>query len=730
MPKGLRRHPRDGVSSEKRIGIGSRFYDFDSSMSARFVHGLKLRPLTTSTFAPRPRNVTSASRVIATSLTFDEYAHAPAPAPEPSPTELLVAAKTRDLLGSLERGDSNPSRPWGHYVDLLNYMGLEKLPLELHQLVLRKCVPPASVVRAASARENRARFYPHAPHAYENRLQTVMKNIRSAGWRAELDDYHFILEQFAAAGHYIGSRRILQEMAYTGIEPQPKTYSLCLQALAHRLTLPYSKVKYPTLIDETTKMTRDLIRDMRTRKVPFTSVNVDLAVRILRETVDEKGFDELIKFSYGIDLAYPDCLPLEVIEQQTAPKDASSEALHPPLYPLQPLSTPALNTILDILGRTGRISKMVQAFEVLSQPIPRSGQSPTSLFEEDEDDHPINPPSRPEPIHPLPFAPPNTTTFRFLIKHAAMAGHAVFARHYLVQAMRQDRKEDVRLKRDLCTLPVHEISPPPLAVNRSMFLSVFGLSNCEKHVELMHWTLRMIRRTLRRKRKDLHWYTYKRLTRYGQRTAEGGGVAGGVSESEEASDASQALSLVTDVVQETSPPSSADSSSNSNILREASAPTPPNFSPSITQIDPLAESSSAVCTSSPPTPSTTPSSQNSGRTSESSIFDLDINSDYSHSPRPPRVFDIDAHISLLQRDIRQLERLDSDVEVVLGRTVHRIKERLGRRVWSGKNVWLAQDQARVPVTKEFWKEAVNFVAPSVTKLRRAQDQRQTRPERS
>ncbi|KAH9062088.1 hypothetical protein EDB87DRAFT_1559986 [Lactarius vividus] len=669
-------------------------------MSARFVHGLKLRPLTTSTFAPRPRNLLSSSRAIATSLTFDEFIRASAPAPEPSPTELLVAAKTRDLLGSLERGDSNPSRPWGHYVDLLNYMGLEKLPLELHQLVLRKCVPPASVVRVASARDNRARFYPHAPHAYENRLQTVMRNIRSAGWRAELDDYHFILEQFAAVGHYVGSRRILQEMAYAGIQPQPKTYSLCLQALAHRLTLPYPKVEYPALIDETTKMARDLIQDMQTRKVPFTSVNVDLAIRVLRETVDQKGFDELVKFSYGIDLAYPDCLPLEVIEQRAASEDASSEVLRPPVYPLQPLSTPALNTIVDMLGRTGRISKMVQAFEVLSQPIPKPGQCPTSLFDEDEDDNLVNPPSSPEPMHPLPFAPPNTTTFQFLIKHAAREGHAVFARHYLVQAMRLDREADVRLKRDLCTLPIHEISPPHLAVNRNMFLSVFGLSNCEKLVELMHWTQRMIRRTLRRKRKDLHWYTYKRLTRYGQGMALGGDVSSGVSESREMSQASQALFPEADVVQETS---SANPSSHSNVLREDSAPTPSTFSPSIAQVDPPAESSN------------------------SSIFDLDIDSDYSHSPRPPRVFDIDAHISLLQRDIRQLERLDSHVEVVLGRTVHRIKERLGRRVWSGKNVWLAQEQARVPVTKEFWKEAVNFVVPSVTKLRRPRDQKQIRP---
>ena len=227
--------------------------------------------------------------------------------------------------------------------------------------------------------------------------------------------------------------------------------------------------------------------------------------------------------------------------------------------------------------------------------------------------------------------------------------------------MRLDRKEDTRLKRDLCTLPVDEISPPLLAVQRSMFLPVFGLSNIQKHVELMSWTLRMIRRTLRRKRNDLHHYTYKKSVRYGQ-----GAALGGVT------------SLPTD------------------------------------------------CSSTPPT---VPSSEHSDGTSEPSVSDLNVNSDYSHSPLPRRIFDIDAHISHLQRDIRQLEELDSNVDAVLGRTVHRVKERLGRRVWSGKDIWLAQDRARVPATKEFWKGAVNFVVPDVTKLR-ARGQRQTRSKRS
>ncbi|KAI0285028.1 hypothetical protein BGY98DRAFT_1087326 [Russula aff. rugulosa BPL654] len=580
-------------------------------------------------------------------------------------SRLVGSSKSPDLLSSLERVDSNPSRPWSHYVDLLNYMGLDSLPLKLHQLVLRKCVPSARVLRAASKRERRTRYHPHAPHIYENRLQTVMKNIRSAGWQADLDDYHFVLEQFAAVGHYIGSRGVLQEMAFTGVQPGAKTYRLCLQALAFRLSLPCSDERRPTLIEETTKMTREVIRDMRSRDLPLEAVDTDLAIRIFRETVDENGFAELIKFSYGIDLAYPDRLPLEVVERPStsASEAETSEELDRPLHRLQPLSTPALNVIIDMLGRAGRISKMVQAFEVLTQPLAKPYQSPPSLFDEDEDDFSFNPPSVPEPIYPLPSAPPNRTTFQLLIKHASTAGHAVFARHYLVYALRMDRDEDFRIKRGLYTrVPIDEIAPPRLAVNRNMFLPVFGFSNRARRIRLMGWTLRKIRGTLRRKRKDLSWYSFKRSTQYGQEMSSG------------------AVEI----------PPSADPSSDGGVR--------------------------AICVD--------PSHRESG----SSIFDLDLDSDRPHSTPVPRIFNFDTHISHLQRDIQQLELLDSIVAAALRRIIDRIKERLGRRVWSGKDVFLADERARLPVTKEFWKEAVNFAAPEETKLgRQSRTQKMHRP---
>ncbi len=399
--------------------------------------------------------------------------------------------------------------------------------------------------------------------------------------------------------------------------------------------------------------------------------------------------------------------------------------MDPPLHGVQPLSTPGLNVVVDMLGRAGRISKMVQAFEVLTQPLPKPYQSPPSLFDEDEDDFSINPPSVPEPIYPLPSAPPNTTTFQLLIKHASKAGHAVFARHYLVYALRMDRDEDRRIKRGLVTLPVDEIAPPCLAVNRNMFLPVLGLSNRQKQVELMSWTLRMIRRTTRRKRKDLFWYTFRRATLYGQEMSSSDDVSGVVSGPESVPRDIDSSPGVVDV------PSSTGPSSDGDVLRGPSESTSSTSSLTETLVVPPAGISTAASTISTSGPNSLPTqsaasstAEPSHRESESSILDLDLDSDRPFPTPLPRIFNINAHISHLQRDVQQLELLDSVVETALGRVIDRVKERLGRRVWSRKDVWMADEQARVPVNKKFWKEVANFASVEEMKLFREQSRAQ------
>jgi len=222
----------------------------------------------------------------------------------------------------------------------------------------------------------------------------------------------------------------------------------------------------------------------------------------------------------------------------------------------------------------------------------------------------------------------------------------------------------------------------------------------------MGWTLRMIKRTLKRKRRDLFWYSYKRKTRYGLEMALGDDVSGADSGSR-------------------SVPSDSSSSSDGGVLRGTSDSTSSASSLVETSVVPPTETSTAdPATSTPglhplPTPSSAASSAEPSnyRETGSSVLDLDFDSDRSRSTTSvPRIFNIDAHIDHLRRDVQQLEKLAADAEVTFERTVHRIKERLGRRVWGGKDVWFTDERKRVPVTKEAWRKTVNFVVPEETKL--------------
>ncbi len=79
----------------------------------------------------------------------------------------------------------------------------DNIPLEVHKSALRKCVPDAKQLRVATARRMQAKNFPKDPHMFEERITEVMKNIRRAGGSLQVEDYHFILEQYAAVGHYM-----------------------------------------------------------------------------------------------------------------------------------------------------------------------------------------------------------------------------------------------------------------------------------------------------------------------------------------------------------------------------------------------------------------------------------------------------------------------------------------------------------------------------------------------
>lgn len=563
-----------------------------------------------------------------------------------SPKEFLRQRNLNQLRQALIQ-DGSPSHVWECYTNLVNVMGHEKLPLEIHREVLRRCTPSSSELRVTAARRLTEGIKQANPHIHERRFQTVIRNIRADDALPTLEDYHFILEQFAAVGHHVGSMHVYKELKHMGWKPRTKTFGLCLQAIAHRLTLPIAEISKSRRIAQTRLMLADLMTEMQTFGIPFTSVNLDLTIRILKETLDVPAFETLMKWGYGIDLANPDRLPLEYFGTGTIrsdlglPEPQVSELPQP-----QPFSTAALNTTIDIIGRFGDVSKLVQAFEVLTQPLPRASQHLFTSFD-DDDDFGL-PSAEIVPSFPLPHARPNITSYNTLLRYLCRAGHATLARHYLNEVKWLDHQHDKELRRQMnLHIPLDQLPAPHLSINRATLLPVFGESNRDKNMGLMRWLLTKIPYILRRKRSNLTFYTAVRKYRSAQQTA---------------------LSPATGVPDKNSHPSSSHPSHQ---------PLSPQHCP--------------------------PRKPHAG-----SVFELDLDSPPPIKPSPVKNFDIDLHIRLLERDLEELEVFAKYAEDVYGRNMQRVKERLGRRVWSGQDVYLSSANSRVLLGRDAWKDMAGF----------------------
>ncbi|KAG6855049.1 hypothetical protein C0991_005978 [Blastosporella zonata] len=585
----------------------------------------------------------------------------------PSPQAYLRERKFSYLRDSLIRG--SPSRVWADYNDLLNVMGFEKLPLEIHQHVLRRSTPPAAELRISSAKRYVASQPPPVPHTHEGRFQAIIRNIRASGARPELADYHFILEQFAAVGHYIGAIHVYKELVGANYMPEPKTFGLCLQAIAHRMTLPTRKVDQEHVASETRKMMSDLIREMRRLQIAFTSANLDLTIRILKDTLDMETFEELIKWGYGIDLSNPDCQPLEFFGAQNLKAQLS---IHAPAttYPKpQPFSTAALNTTIEILGRIGNVSKLVQAFEVLTQPLPRANEHMFSSFDDDDTDFGVtNAPTSPPYVPP--HAIPNTTSYIMMVRHLCTIGHPTLARHYVNEAMFYDRQKDGKAKTQIKKGRA-EIPAPRIAVNRGTFQPVFALSDRTKNLTLTRWLTRKLPGVLKRKRYNLEYYTkYKEKMERKLATAR----------------------------------RVAEASTQGNSAADAPIP--------ILDSTTIGTSTASTSATPPPPPISLLERSRNKRPQEKSVFEVDIDAlpilPSVPFKDPVKLIDLDLHIRVLQRDIAELEEFSERVDFLLSRSVQRVKEALGRRVWEGKDIYLADENRRRTVSREHWIKNVGF----------------------
>lgn len=568
--------------------------------------------------------------------------------------DALRRQKTEDLRNLLSLRIPSPGRVWGSYLELLQFYGSTKVPLDIHQGVLRKCALPPDHVRAAAAKWLAGGRRYKQDVVFESRFQRVFRNIRSAGDFPTLEDYHCVLDLFAAVGNHKSSMMVLTEIGRMGLVKNPRTYALCLQALCHRLTLPIWHRDRPTLVGEVTEHCITILDEMESRGVPYTPLHVDLAFRIMKETMGMNGFTTLMRNAYGIDLAYPDRSPLAYWGKlrDTAVEDEGQEGL-PAKFPAQlPFTISAFNTALDYLARTGDVSKLVQTFEVITNPLPTTASNSNSFDDDDDDDFGVSNPQV-APYKP-PHVQPNTTSFCTLLRGVCNARHAVLARHYILAFTSQEREFNAQLLEMARTRAQDEIPSPRLLISRSVLLPVFSLANRDKNMELLKWINDWIKRAISWHRADIDAFTDARAR----------WIDAGVYRPSE--------TVGRDVEENVNDlPSVAPSSQFASF-----------FSPSSSSREPSSTLDPSLPTS--------------------------VNPSEVQPAEQRKVLDVDLHLSLLEREIIRLEDMERHADAVLSRNTQRIKERLGRRVWGGKDIFLRSENARRVVSKERWREIVNF----------------------
>ncbi|KAI0770778.1 hypothetical protein BC629DRAFT_1532372 [Irpex lacteus] len=282
---------------------------------------------------------------------------------------------------------------------------------------------------------------------------------------------------------------------------------------------------------------------------------------------------------------------------------------------------------------------------------------------------------RPEvaPFTP-PHAEPNTLTYERLIKWISRNDHAPFARHYLYQAYRSDREHQKALRAALSQehVDIRLVNAPRLMFTTKMLQSVYGLTNRQKKIPMMRWTLHMLYRMKRRRRADIIFFRRIVEKRDEERAAERGEDCHSPSE-------------LAPLVEETS-----ESTSLSSPLKRISE-------------DGAIPVHEAAPRSSPVLETTKPVTEEGPDGDESSTA-------MSSRPCVPRVkhFSPNLHLHLLRREYTRLLILERRMVDVVGRTTQRVKEKLGRRVWASKDIYLRSQLKRVLITKEQWRTSVNY----------------------
>lgn len=393
---------------------------------------------------------------------------------------------------------SEHTRVYGEYLAAVDYMEGDPLPLKTHQLALRACTPPPAVIRPHMARlfQQKKLSQHELAHPYESRFQKIMQNIMDAGFDPTIEDYHFIMSQFAAVGDYAGIQTYMNHMDKMGLEPKGQTYGFILQAIAHRISLLPSDSQQPITVRKLVDIFILTLREMADRRIPPSSIDLDLAVRVLSEVHDLQGLTELLRVSYGVDLSYLDSPP---IDAASVPPTSTANS-SPGVPPVLPFSTYTLNSLLKTLGRWGQISKMTYVFETLTNPLPVPAKSDNTFDDDDGDFFPIQQEWKPQ------SAEPNSTSFNILIKYCVAHKCRVLAKHYALELMKREHGSTIRLRNELRVRPLSEIATPHLAVNEETLRPLLALASRTRNIALLKWVIRACKLSARRKYRAWTYY--------------------------------------------------------------------------------------------------------------------------------------------------------------------------------------------------------------------------------
>ena len=576
-----------------------------------------------------------------------------------------------------------PDIIWAAYEDF--HRLLPSAPRELEQVytlrhALRRSVPDWRSVRRRTdgrlpATKRWARL--RSPHPFEYRMRTILQDIRELGHTPHLSDYHWVLSQLAAAGHATAAEAVLREMIALARLPTADTYALVLRACIRRLEtrVPYSVVEEETAA--VSKIARDVVEAMGEQGIEINSKHVSLLLRVFKAGLHIDGFELLLRTIFAFDIKRPDRMAKE-FEDRLKAADQSGQSLPVPLE----INRDVLTTMIYIWGEAGEISKMISAFEVLTNPYPMPSDlpPPSSSWWDDVFGSDVPMPVVTTPLSHRPeykWYPQTTSAAQAavnkLIQFLAWNGKRTLCQHYVKLAIELDKAEAEQLRKTLeralavaklqsqtlqdtdwtpsnapsnhsqeSPLPSSSDSPflpwhnePPSSrfmVTMETLLPAWGMANHKKALEMFRWMRYQATCLIQRKRKQLQWF----MERQGELLR-----------------LEESVSSVDDNVEA------------GTLFRQLAHP---RLIPEV------------------------PSTDTSG----------------TPHPQAHRQFHVMTHTTLLQEAVEKLTRMMERIDEGVARLSQRTKERLTRRVLGTKDIYLRDLDDRVFIAPEEWASIVNY----------------------